>query len=67
MKRKPLRKVKILMMIRDVKMVDLAVEIGVSVPTMNAYLNGYRKVPNRIKKRIAEVLDKPVEEIFDED
>lgn len=58
-------KLKIWMLQKGIKLIDLAAITGLNVSSLSAYINGYRKIPKAVQLKISAALNLPVEKIFD--
>ncbi len=64
------KKVKVLLKLKEMTYLDLAVKMKVSYSRISSYLQGYRRIPRKMKYRIAKALGIEygrMEEFFNEE
>ena len=57
-------RLKILLMERGIKHVELAQMLGIDRSTLSLYINGWKPIPTKVRQQIAEILSFPANELF---
>ena len=61
------KRVRALLELKGMKLVDLALKLGMPTSTLAFYLNGYKPIPDELQERIAQVLEVKKEFLFSND